>query len=535
MLKHEKYFFYILLLLALSIVIIPTYYITGDGGSHSYNAKILFDYVFNNERGFYKEFYTINRSIDPNWMSHLLLGFLLQLFPMWLADKFLQIIYVILFSLGLRYLIRSSEPKNGFLSFLFFPFLFNLPFQQGFYNYCLSLAFLFFTLGYYIRNKNNFENPVIQLVLSILFLLTTFAHGMPAIYAMMVIFLIWLFDNFHLLIPFNLKKITYDLSKLLLIVLPSLLLIVLFLAKRGFGTEPHAWSYRKKFIMFLQFWTSQSTRHIEKYPAMASGILLLLFFGILLFTRVKVNIQSRKSLGVVFLFMSIFSFISYITSPHSIGGAGSIDIRLGFLPPLFLLLFFSTKNWSEISKRIFIISAFAISIGFLIIRFPYVLLANKIGKEIMTADKYIKDKSVVLNLHFDDWQRIKNGKDSLFQLDGSFIHFSDFIGAEKNKHLIMLMNYEAEINYFPVNWQAGKNPRESIPNLIPGTYPPCGDIPLYEKQINRKIDYVLIQNWRKDFENVECIQQLVSQLNEHFVMIYQSENKYIAVLQRKEN
>ncbi|HMN32033.1 MAG TPA: hypothetical protein PKA54_01530 [Chitinophagaceae bacterium] len=534
MLKFEKYLFYVLLLLALSIVIIPTYYITGDGASHTYNAKVLFDYVFNFERDFYKEFYTINRSIDPNWMSHLILGGLLQIFPMWLADKILQILYLVLFATGLRYLILSNEPKNGFLSFLFFPFLFNLPFQQGFYNYSLSLAFLFFTVGYYIRHKQHFDDTIHQLVLAILLLLTTFSHGMPAVYAMLILFLIWIFDYFHFLIPFHFKKIISELSKLLLIALPSLLLLFLFLAKKGFGTEPHAWSYSKKLIMFLQFWTSQSTRHAEMYPAMASGILLIVLFFILLFTRMKVNIHNRTSIGHVFLIMIVFSFFSYITCPHSIGGAGSIDIRLGFLPPLFLLLFFSTKNWSDLSKQLFISSAFIISISFLIIRFPYVLKANEIGKEIMTAGEHIEDKSVVLNLHFDDWQRIKNADDSLFQLDGSFIHFSDFIGAQKEKHLIMVMNYEAEINYFPVNWQAGKNPRESIAQLIPGNYPPCGDILSYEQQIHRKINYVLIQNWRKDFEKIECVQQLINQLNNHFVMIYQSKNKYVAVLKRKD-
>ena len=131
-----------MVLLALSIIIIPKYYITGDGGSHVYNAKVLFDYVLNHERDFYKEFFVINRSIDPNWMSHLSIGIFLQMFPPWLADKLFQILYVITFAFGFRFFIRSIEPNNGFLTFLFFSFLFTLPFQQGFYNYCFSFEFL---------------------------------------------------------------------------------------------------------------------------------------------------------------------------------------------------------------------------------------------------------------------------------------------------------------------------------------------------------------------------------------------------------
>ena len=155
MLKYERYLFYFLVAFALSIIILPKYYITGDGGSHVYNAKVLFDYVLNHERNFYKEFYTINRGIDPNWMSHLSIGFFLQLFPPWLADKLFQILYVISFAFGFRFFIKSLEPNNSFLSFLFFPFLFTLPFQQGFYNYSFALALLFFTVGFYIRVKES--------------------------------------------------------------------------------------------------------------------------------------------------------------------------------------------------------------------------------------------------------------------------------------------------------------------------------------------------------------------------------------------
>ncbi|MBK7692623.1 MAG: hypothetical protein IPJ31_16460 [Bacteroidetes bacterium] len=521
-----------MVLLALSIIIIPQYYITGDGGSHVYNAKILFDYVLNHERDFYKEFFVINRNIDPNWMSHLSIGIFLQMLPPWLADKLFQILYVITFAFGFRYFIKSIEKNNGFLSFLFFPFLFTLPFQQGFYNYCFALAIMFFTIGFYIRVKDDLGNSLHQLILSLLVLMTAFSHGMPAIYAMVIIFLIWITEHYYFFFPINLKKILYSLSQLIVVMLPSIFMILLFMAKRGFGTEPHIWTKSKKLLEFLKMYTSQSTRNAEVYPAIACGILILVYLLILTFTRSKVHISKRNTVGLVLILMSIFTFFSYITCPHSVGGAGSIDIRLAFLPPLFLLFFFATKNWSDFLKRIFIICSFIISISFLTLRFPYVLKASRIGNEIMTAAAVIPDKSVVLNLHFDDWQQLQSGKDSLFHKDGSFIHFSDFIGALSEKHLVMLMNYEAEINYFPVNWQPGKNPRESIAGLIPGSYPPCGDISLYEQQIKRKVDYVLIQNWRSDFENIPCVNRLIAQLNSNFSLIYESKNKYVIVLKR---
>ncbi|MBP6624840.1 MAG: hypothetical protein KA198_06695 [Chitinophagaceae bacterium] len=530
MLKLEKSLFYTLLLLALSLIVFPKYYITGDGASHTYNAKVLFDVVLNQDRDFYKEFYVINRSIDPNWMSHLLIGFFTRFMPPWLADKCFQLIYVLVFTFGFRYMIRSIEKSNSFLSLLFFPFLFTLPFQQGFYNYCFSLALFFWTIGYYLRKRHEIEHAVYQFVLSILLLMTAFSHGMPAIYAMMLIMLVWLAENYKYFIPFDIRRNAQALSRLSLIMLPAAFMILLFLAKRGTGTVPHPWSLGKKLIQFLSFWTSQSTRYEEIYPAIASAVLLLLCMLVLLFTRMKVNISKHMSIGFVFLFMILFTFISYLNCPHSIGGAGSIDIRLGFLPPLFLLFYFATKLWSDVSRTIFMAATLIISVTFLVIRFPYVMRANNIGKEIMTASPFINDHSVVLNLHMDDWQQIGKG-DSLFHHDGSFIHFSDFIGAEK--HLIMIMNYEAEINYFPVNWQALKNPRESIPAMIPGIYPPTGDFQLYEKQIGRKLDYVLIQNWRKKPSADQAFLQTMTLIERNFTKIYESPNSAVLVYQRR--
>jgi hypothetical protein len=511
-------------LFALSIIILPQYYITGDGASHTYNAKVLFDYALNHERDFYKSFYTINRGIDPNWMSHLGIGVFLQFMPAWLADKLFQIVYVLVFAYGFRYFIRSIEKENSFLSFLFFPFLYTLPFQQGFYNYSISLGLMCWSVGFYIRARSNLENPLLQLILSILILATSFSHGMPAIYTMLLISLIWLSDFYKFLLPFNFKKISFEISRLALIFLPSAFMILLFLAKRGTGTVPHAWTKWHKFIAFLQFWTSQSTRHTEIYPAVACGILILTYLIILFFTRNSVTIQKKTTLGFVFVLMALFTFISYITCPHSIGGAGSIDIRLAFLPPMFLLLFFATKQWTKHLKNIFIGLSFLISITFLVIRFPYVMKANTIGKEIMKAGNFIDDKCIILTIHMNDWQALSKG-DSLFQKDGSFIHFSDFIGAEK--HLMMPMNYEAEINYFPVNWQPHMNPRESIASLIPGQYPPCGDISLYEKQIGRPIDYILIQN---KFNELLC-NDVTLFLNTFYTKTYS--NSFVELYKRK--
>lgn len=535
MLRLEKYLFYFAVLLALSIIIIPKYYITGDGASHVYNAKVLFDMVSGQSQEFYEQFYKVNRHIDPNWSSHIIIGFFTRMFPPWLADKLFQILYVLTFCFGFRYLIRSIKKENAFLSFLFFPFLFTLPFQQGFYNYCFSLAILFWAVGFYIRYEEKLNNPLVQLGSSMLVLGVALAHGMPAIYTMMIISAIWLVQNWQKVRQLKIDFIVTGIARLAVIFLPTLLLIAMFIAKRGFGSTPHPKTYLEKFVDFVTMWTSQSTRNVEVIPAVMSLVLILVFCVLIFVKKERTSFRFNredgkiKNLSYVFLIFAGFTFFSYMTAPDTIGGAGSVEIRLAFLPPMFLILFLATKTWQSLYQGFFILASFVISVFFLVLRFPSVMQANTVAKEIMTGAEHIKDESVVLNLHYDDWQITDNG-DSIFQKDNSFLHFTDHYGSLKNKHLVLLMNYEADINYFPVNWAENKNPRKTINNMYAGTYPPCADFTAYEKQAGKKIDYILLQNWREEFAKAKCTQDLLMQMQaEGFTKKYESPNAYIVV------
>lgn len=283
-------------------------------------------------------------------------------------------------------------------------------------------------------------------------------------------------------------------------------------------------------------WTSQSTRNAELYPAMATLLFIFIYLLICFIRNRSGKGYSTHKTGVkrpvLFLF-TLFLFLSYLNCPHSIGGAGSIDIRLGYLLPLFLLIALSASQWKNMEKKIFIAVSFLITIGYLGIRFPYVMRASAIGKEIMTAGPYIRDKGVVLNLHYDDNQSLP-GNDTLFQKDNSFLHFSEFLGAEKNKHLIMVMNYEAEISYFPVNWNFNKNPRLSIEKMIQNNYPPCGKVHRYENQIGQNVDYVLFQNWKKEFEKETCTANLLREMDSlGFYKKYESPKQAIIVYERR--
>lgn len=512
-----------MVLLSLAILLYPHYYITGDGPSHVYNAKVWFDYIFNHDRSFYKSWYQLNRHIEPNYTGHFLLGILSRFLSGPVADKVLQCIYVLLYASGFRYLVQSFRTENSVLSYLFFPFLFSLTFQQGFYNFGLAQGLMFFILAIYLRIQSNvFSGSYNSFIYSVLILLMTLSHGMIAGYTMILLVLLWLNEKIHL----RQWRIGPELSMLTLILLPSILLLFGFILRNGVDTVPHPLSLNEKLNHFIHFESFQCIRQWELYPALVTGVFIFLLL-LLQISRIKTS-----GAGWLFLLSSCYFFYAYLKSPHSIGGAGGIDLRLSALPFLFGMIYISSTEINEEIKKIVMMLSPALLITFFVLRFPTLLQVDVIAKDIMTVSDHISNHSVVLNLHLDDAQHT-SAKEKLFECDSSFIHFSDYVGTEKNKSLILLNNYEADIPYFPIQWRPGVSPLYKIPGMIPGQYPPCDDFRKYEKQSGKKIDYILLQNSSGFSLSPACVKDLISNIDSSFNKVYVSPLKYVVLYKRK--
>lgn len=78
------------------------YFPSQDGPAHLYNASIIDNYA-REEFAFYREFYTLEHRWGVNWLIHLILAGLLELFPLLTAEKVLLTIYAVLFMLALRW------------------------------------------------------------------------------------------------------------------------------------------------------------------------------------------------------------------------------------------------------------------------------------------------------------------------------------------------------------------------------------------------------------------------------------------------
>jgi hypothetical protein len=479
-----------LLLGAIALICIPKFYITGDGPSHVYNAQVLFDYVKGANRDFYKPFYEINRNLEPNTLSQIVLGGLMQFLPYWFAEKVFQCIYVLLFAFGFRYLLKQLNPNSSVFVLLFFPLCFTLPFQMGFYNFCLAIAILFFTIGYIIKHL---QNSTINNVFScaILLLCCTFTHGMIGSLAVFLSALIIITKNN------NWKE---NAIHFLSICIPSILIIIAFTLRQGLNVTPHSLTKWQKFLNLSSLYANASTRFAEYFPLHLLAVLLAL---LLIMVLVQAKLMLNK-MQLIFALFFIYLFISYINAPATLAYAGGTDIRLASLVPLFLICFLQLYDFSNSIKWIIVFASILLQLSISIIRLPYILSASAETQTVLKTISKIKPQSVLLKIQYNE-----HGSKNQFQVDNSFLHATDYIGATVNKPLILLNNFEAEISYFSVQWRYNRNPKFSIPAISVNKLEYFNDILKCETQIKHSINYVI---WMQPAPNLKISSSAINSL-----------------------
>ncbi len=521
--KYYNILFYILVAICLSIIVVPKIYLTGDGPSHTYNAQILADYIFGNNKDFYNQYYSLNKNIEPNWTSQLLLVGFLQICPNWLADKAMQILYVLLFAFGFKYLIKQINYKGNAVAFLFYPFCFTLLFQMGFYNYSLAIAIMFWLMGYTIKHFTTATNYTF-LLLCFGTILLAITHGMVA-----SLFILW-FGVFSLCNVYINKTISLKnaITNTILTVAPACIIIIAFTLRQGLHTTAHKLSYTAKCINFLKLYTLQSTLYIEQYICYAFAgivvVLIALSFKYFTIKTTAVNTSIAIIIG--------YTFISYITAPDTLAYAGGIDIRLAGLPILFLLILISSLNFNTKIQCSIALAGIIITTTWIGVRWQAV---NKASTEAIAAIQIganIKPKSTVLQVMYN-----MHGKNYVIEKDNSFLHVLDYIGATKNKSLIMLNNYEATNNYFFFKWKDNMHPYASFHQLVNNSINSPKQIAHYETNTKTTVDYIILQddlsNGKNEPITTPTHHVLLDSLQLSYVVIDSNTTYGVRLLERK--
>ena len=540
--SYETALFYVLLVLHLIPLFTGLYFPTSDGVAHLYNADLMKDMLLG--RAIVPlEFLEWNLHPDPNRFSHYVLVALMLFLPDFVAEKVLLASYLIFFPLGLRYLLKSLNHNAAFLAVFGFPMAYSLSFWFGFYNFCFSLVFFFYFVGYWLRIRYQYN----VLRLTVLILLTVclyFTH--PVSYLFSIAFLgLWIIsesyqNNQAFLSPYraNIKSWTIQhinwsflfrqagIMVLVYGLTGALLLIYIF--RIGASTYYYPVS-----------WWGQASKLIRLAPLEFLGVdeaLVLGLFSSALFTLLIVSILNYQRVNI-FRYSTVLSLLVglglyYLFGPDGAAGGSALYPRIGLLFYIFIVLFAGLVNWKPKAQRIIFYPVAVLSLVLLGIRTNEYRQIQRVLDEIMTAQPYIPDNAITLPYCFYpvDLSLAHNFPAAYHPLK----HYSNYLLLGKTA--VSLDNYEARTSYFPLNWQTQKIADPVQLNHLNDVVSVGDKIPLvrfHDDIIGQRVQYVLLAGVHTVADKTPHT-ALFNELESEFDLVYESKNKIIHVYRRQE-
>lgn len=528
----ERRIFYLLLLAAVLPVWSGRFFVTGDGPCHVYNARVLLDFMRGAHIDFYDPFYWLNRHFEPNWFSHLWLAFLQLFLAPETAEKVFVSGYVLLFGLGLRYLIRQINPESGFLSTFGLLLAWHYLLQSGFYNYACSIALFFWVCGYWLQHRRRMT-PARALAWALLWLALYSAHPMGLVFAGLFVGCNILWES-----GWRIRRDGWKAGALhgwsqtqtaFLPALPMLTLFVEYLYRKPWPTGANTESLWDVWYQLynLNLLITMSTS--ERDTVHAIGYILVAITLAAVFFRFKKqpspqpidHITPITHIDHILLFTAIALWLYFRQA-----GAQSLELmmpqRMQLFPWLGVLLWSAGAYFPKWARQLTLLLAI-VAMGILLAhRIPVHRKASDLVENYMTCLPHINDRSVILVLNYDFNGRDMEGRE-IANRNWLFMHAADYIGAYRPA--IMSDNYEALRYYFPLIWRWDRD-MFRITNKEGMNFdnrPPRADFIDFKKRSEGyDLHYVLLLSPREHFSEHPYTYEIREQLNAAYEPVYTS-------------
>lgn len=533
--ERENLWFLLLILVHLIPVWSFQYFPSQDGPLHLENAQLLREY-YDQDNALMREYYVMNGHFKPNWLGHLLLAGLMYIVPILVAEKIFLSGYIILLPTSFRYAIRAVRPDAGFLAFMAFPFIYNFPLHMGFYNFAYSLPMFFFVLGYWLRHEGRLTVRRTG-ILALLLLVLYFCHFVSLVMACVAISLLTLWLLF---LDFTnqrnqrgnenrayLTVVGRRTAPVFFAFLPVLILTVLFLRDHGVvgSNRWSVWKLSKHLLTLASLW-SFDKKELLLCAALALTFVVL-FIRLFIFKVVEHKWHRWDGLMVVLL-----AYISlYYLTPNSMSGGNYISPRLVLYPFFVLTLWLGTEPYRRTHKRSIMWIASAISL--LILGFNMIQYAklNSYLEEYVSVTNFIEPHTTLLPLSFTHNGYTPDGKVRTGRIS-PFLFASGYIAAQKP--IVDLQNHEARTGYFPMNYRPNVSPFLHIWKEGDLIKPPKVDFLTYPERSGGLLDYVLVWGLQDHVKTSDEARSVSRQLEEGFVLVYESKRGLICLYRRKD-
>jgi hypothetical protein len=510
---------------ALLILLVPvwafTYFPSQDGPAHVENARILLDYGRADQPAL-RDFYERSLEPVPNWFSHLLLSALLTVVAPRSADKIFLSLYLLSLPFAFRYAITAIRPDAGQRLLLVLPFVYNNFVHLGFYNLAFSTVPFFVILGFWLRHEDRLT-PRAGMILALLLTGLYFCHIVTLLLAFSALGVLAVAESAR-------SRTVRPLVFVAAASLPALALAARFLASRDeVGYEPGPSAY-------VRLWELLRLKELvsfdigEVWPSTVLALALLSTVIVLVVDKARRHAVERSDglLLVAGACTAIYftARTTILTSPSGTAGGGTTYDRVSLWIFLTLVLWIAVQPLSRRAERGLVAVSLAATLAFLALRLPRYAELDDYLAEYVSAGATLRRDSVLLPLGFAP-QGVREDGTTLSLRVLPFLHAASWIAADRG--VVDLLNYEADLGYFPVRFRPEANPYRLMRAGLE-TLPPCVSLNRYDRLGPRTLDYVLVWGVRTGDQTHPCTAAILRHLDERYTRVFTSSPRGLAEL-----
>lgn len=483
--RFDTWYFYSFIAINTLPVILYKFFPTVDGPAHLHNSFLYSEMVFSGNE-FLRGFFTVN-FICPNWLDHLMLGILLVFFPAFIAEKILILAYIIGFPVSFRFFFNSITSDNVYLVYFIFPFTYSFMFMYGFYNFHLALIFLFCFLA--LWNTFMLKDGVTVFEALILMILATLV-GFSHLFVFAVLILVVFFMNLPLVKVFfkgdKIKKnsLVRTLLYQTLALLPGIILLFIYMLSTPLTDHPYNPANLNELFTSIKTIQPAKAMNYGKEDIFTKWIFISFVVIFLFFFVNQIRYYYQKARNKAFtaainqmnkwLLISAVFLLCIVIFPENMSGGGFISSRFLILFFLFLIIGFTSVKLPIFLKVLIFVIINYVSIALLKIYIEKTREHSHVAEEVWAASDVIKENTTVFPLTFtDNWL---------------YPSISNYLGVDKP--IVVLKNYEASQNYFPLKWNWDKLPDLRIGGILGNN--DCYAWPVGLSNLPRQIDYVFL-------------------------------------------
>ena len=488
------------------------YFPSQDGPPHGYVAIVARDYDRPDRSGI-REFFEKNDRFVPNWIAPHLLPILAQMFPVEVAEKILLSAYLILLPLSARYALGALRPRAAALAITVIPFVPNFYYYMGFLDFCLSMPFFFFTIGYWLKNRRRL-GPRQAISLAALLFAGYLCHLVPT--AMAGLFLTFLALTMS---GGGIKARLRRLAPVIAAGAPVALLAFAFLISQRSSPHMQPFPYPSRLWRLKDFGRFQ--RAFGKQEAVLVAINLALFAGVsgwLLWRR-----RSRRFVAGVDALLLIAGLCAalLLVAPDAGAGGSMLVVRLAIFPFLALLLWWGAQPiGSEAFRRVRLVCTIvSTTVALLLFASLCISYQRMIPylQDIESATLHIEPNSTLLIAPVEDLN-------ARLQIHGPDAFVSAGYRQAAEQGIAIVNCWPAATNYMSIQFRPGLNPGDDA--LI--------DVTAYATRAGKPIDYVLVVT-DGAISDTPSAPHIVEQLADSYDLVFTSPQTGSARLYRRKN